>query len=543
MRGRSAPLIAALMALLSTGAGSAQAADPTAVAAGETPEQRAIAAILRDCNPRTPGAEHPLPLAASWSMGLTPLGFSPAWQVEQIRRGQYLLPWFWLGVPPTDPPSLPGYSTVSDALYYGPAISYLARHGLPLGFDMPPWEVLLPRVSPVYAKKTDSSGHPISISPFGPIRRWYEAGRAWTRNPSLLQLQRLYPDPPLVLFISDNESSKLTPDDLHEPYSVDPSPHTIARRRAIGDAWIARYKAMSDGLRDGLQAPGWRAHALFIGYDAFVTSAMGRWGGWGAYSLYVPGRTEPWPYAWDGASVSYYVHDWAPDSDYTVWSPEIEAMNYVPVLAEVRREEPDFWFEISTWDGQQPGQPSDKLLFYAKRGQTYSPDRYGGMVQFGMWLLRPRVVRDFRNSLDDERIRFGPYFDRIMEAVARVHRNPVLRDFWQHGHLVANPVGGHPYEVALTPELASRPRWFLLDSPANPPRPWELTTPLAVYALALVRGRAPHREWLVYAFSPLERSEVVRVRIPGGPEATVRAASRGAFTRVQEGNPPVTFSW
>ena len=91
-------------------------------------------------------------------------------------------------------------------------------------------------------------------------------------------------------------------------------------------------------------------------------------------------------------------------------------MNYVPVLAEVRRKQPDFWFEISTWDGQQPGQPSDKLLFYANRGQTYPPDRYGGMVQFGMWLLRPRVVRDFRGSLDDERIRFGPYFDRIMAA-------------------------------------------------------------------------------------------------------------------------------
>ena len=187
-------------------------------------------------------------------------------------------------------------------------------------------------------------------------------------------------------------------------------------------------------------------------------------------------------------------------------APQIEAMNYVPVLAEVRRKKPDFWFEISTWDGQQPGQPSDKLLFYANRGQTYSPDRYGGMVQFGMWLLRPRVVRDFRGSLDDERIRFGPYFDRIMEAVARVHRDPVLRRFWQDGRLVENPVGGHPYEANLTPELASRPRWFLLDSPANPPRPWQLTTPLAVYSLALVRGRAPHREWLVYAFSPLQRS-------------------------------------
>ena len=212
-------------------------------------------------------------------------------------------------------------------------------------------------------------------------------------------------------------------------------------------------------------------------------------------------------------------------------------MNYVPVLAEVRRKQPDFWFEISTWDGQQPGQPSDKLLFYANRGQTYSPDRYGGMVQFGMWLLRPRVVRDFRGSEDDERIRFEPYYDRIMEAVARVHRDPVLRDFWRHGRLVENPMGGHPYGTALTPELASRPRWFLLDSPANAPRPWQLTTPLTVYSLALVRGQTPHREWLVYAFSPLQRSGVVTVQIPEGPEVRVRTAEQGAFTLIKEGNP------
>ena len=511
----------------------AAAADAAGAAAAGAAEQRAIAAILRDSDPGIPGAEHPLPLAASWNTGLKPLGFTPAWQIAQIRRGQYLLPWFWLGEPPAGK-TRAGYASVFDAVYYGSAIGYLAQHRLPITFEMEPWEILLSRVSSAYARK-DASGHLLPLSPFGPIAPWYAAGRAWARNPSLRQMQRLYPDPPLVIFISDNEWARISADDLHAPYGVSPSARVAARRRAIGDAWIKRYKAMMSGFRDGLDAAGWRSHALFIGYDAFVISAIGRWGGWGSYSLCVPGRTEPWPYAWDGASVSYYVHNWAPDSDYTVWSPEIEAMNYVPVLAEVRRTEPEFWFELSTWDGQEPGDPSDKLLFYASRRQTYTPDRYAGMVQFGMWLLRPRVVREFRNWTDD-RIRFEPYFDRIMEAVARVHRDPVLRDFWQHGRLVANPVGGHPYEAALTPELASRPRWFLLDSPANPPRPWQLTTPLAVYSLALVRGQAPHREWLVYAFSPRRTSGAVAVRIPGGPRVIVQTARRGAFTRIEEGS-------
>lgn len=524
---RSLLLRAALAALLASGVTSAQTP-------GGTPEQRAIAAILQDSNPRNRGDEHPLPLAASWNGGRTPLGFTPGWQMRQIRRGRYLLPWFELAIPPA-PAVGNGYANVADAMYFRSAIGYLAQHHLPMSFVTTAWESQLPPISAAYAGK-DAHGNALPLSPFGPVAPWYEVGREWARHPSLRELQRLYPDPPLVLFISDNEAAKVTPDELGAPYGVNASAQAIARRRAIGDAWIVRYKAMIRGFRDGLDAPGWRAHALFIGYDAFVTSAMGRWGGWGAYSLYVPGRTEPWPYAWDGASVSYYVNNWAPDSDYTVLSPEIEAMNYVPVLAEVRRTEPDFWLELSTWDGQVAGQPSDKLLFYANRGQSYTADRYGGMVQFGMWLLRPRVVREFRNW-SDERIRFGPYFDRVMDAVDRVHRDPLLRDFWQHGRLVANPAGGHPYEAALTAELAARPRWFLLDSPANPARPWQLTTPLAVYALALVRGQAPHREWLVYAFSPLERSGVVSVRIPGGPEARVRTAERGAFTRIEEGNP------
>ncbi len=526
------------MRVLSAAASGVLAALLTVVAGAQTvneaAEPRTVAAIRHDSAARIPGDEHPLPLAASWNTGLEPLGFTPAWQIEQIRRGQYLLPWFWLGEPPAAT-ARPGYASVFDAVYYGSAIGYLARQHLPLTFEMPPWEVLLSHVSPAYAKK-DASGHVLPISPFGPVSPWYEAGRAWAHNPSLRELQRLYPDPPLVLFISDNESAKVTADELRAPYGVNASKQVNGRRRAIGDAWIARYRAMTRGFRDGLGAPDWRAHALFIGYDAFVTPAMGRWGGWGSYSLYVPGRTEPWPFAWEGASVSYYVHDWAPDSDYTVWSPEIEAMNYVPVLAEVRRTEPDFWFELSTWDGQQPGQASDKLLFYRARGQTYTPDRYGGMVQFGMWLLRPRVVREFRNWTDD-RIRFEPYFDRIMAAVGRVHRNEVLRDFWQHGRLLANPVGGHPYEEALTPELASRPRWFLLDTPANPPRPWQLTTPLSVYSLALARGRRPNRQWLVYAFSPLADSGNVQVRIPGYSDVTVRAARAGAFTWVRESGP------
>jgi hypothetical protein len=516
-------LCAALLCLLT--AGEAPCAPPEQVI-----EEIRAAALARNGQLES----HPLPLAASWNMGNVATGFSPSYQIAQIAAGQYLLPWFGLSVPQPPPGEWFNYPQTTDSLhYYESAIRYLAERHLPLSFVSTQWEVLLPQIAAAYARD-GASAKPPPLSPFDPVEPWAAVGRKWAQQPTLKRLQQLYPDPPLVIFVSNNEQPKQTPADLQAAWRSDADAQLLARRRAIGNAWIERYRALQRGFRDGLDASAWRAHAVFVGYDAFVTPAMGRWGGWPEYSLYVPGRTEPWPFAWDGASVSYYLHDWAPDSDFTVWSPQIEAMNYIPVLAEVRRTQPQFWFELSVWDGQLPGQPTDKRRFYAERKQQFTPPRYGGLVQFGMWLLRPRVVREFRNP-EDDRIRFGAYFNAILAAVARVHEDPTLRSFWSNGRLLENPAGGHPYQAALPQELAGRARWFLLDSTANPPRPWALTALLPVYALALERGERPHREWLVYAFAPLDLEREAEVTIPGGPEVRIAASAAGSFSLVHEG--------
>jgi hypothetical protein len=503
--------------------------------AADTPAERAIESIRAEALTSPTGPQGwRLPLAASWNTGERATGYGPAYEVSEIEAGQYLLPWFGLSIPrlPSDT-GLSNYPATTDApFYYESAVRYLAAHHLPLSFESTQWERLLPEVSSQYPQP-GADGHPPPLSPFKPVEPWYSVGRAWAQHETLRRIEKLYPDPPLVLFISNNEHPRLTPKELQAEYSANAGPELMARRRAIGDAWIERYRAMERGFREGLDASAWRAHAVFVGYEAFAGPPMGRWSGWTSYSLYVPGRTEPWAYAWDGASISYYLHDWAPDTDFTVWSPQIEAMNLVAELAQVRRTEPDFWFEMSVWDGQVPGGTTDKQRWYSLHHQDFTPQRYGGMVQFGMWLLRPRVVREFR-GVEDDRIYFGKYFDAILAAVARVHDDATLRAFWRRGRLVVNPVGGHPYEEALPFELASRARWFLLDSPANPPRPWQLTTVVKVYALALVRGSKPHREWLIYAYSPLDTTSDVELTIPDGPRVRVPAGVGGAFSVVSE---------
>jgi len=121
-----------------------------------------------------------------------------------------------------------------------------------------------------------------------------------------------------------------------------------------------------------------------------------------------------------------------------------------------------------------------------------------------------------------------------MDAVGRVHENPVLARFWRDGRLVANTAAQHPYQVAIPSQWQPLPRWFLLEAEGNPSRPWTLETPIPVFALALELGTTPSREWLVYASSPLVESREVKIRIRDGVQPKLRASQGGCFSLVQE---------
>ena len=193
---------------------------------------------------------------------------------------------------------------------------------------------------------------------------------------------------------------------------------------------------------------------------------------------------------------------------------------------------PRFWFEISTWDGNVK-EPNDKRAFYAKKGQTYNPERYGGMVRFGMWLLRPRVVREFRGWTELRSVQ-GPYFLAIVEAVDEVYTDATLRRFWRKGLLAPNRKYPHPYQVDVPDEYKNEDRWFLLDTNLDPQRPWKPDTELPVFAVALVLGKAPEREWLVYAHAPLGMKRKVEVTIPEYNTVEIDVPPTGAFYHVLE---------
>ncbi len=486
----------------------------------------------------------PLPLAAHWNTGWREGGFSPDYQLQMIERGHYLLPWFYL-------PSPWDTDWISRNGYYEKTIKKFAELKIPLSFISSQWERYLTD-SPKYRHLPRQENPNVvdehgtihkKVSPFGPEALWREVGEKWTSSTIVRRVQEWYPDPPLVLFVSNNEHDKLAWHEVGQSAryleAYGPGHDDNFKRKVVGDGWIKRYRALQGGMRSGLIAPGWQKHANFVAYDALGTRAYGRWPDWIKYSLISPGRMEPWPLAWDGVSLSYYVNNWSPDTDHTVMSPQIEAMNWIFMRDEAWRLNPGFWVEMSTWDGHEPGSANDKREYYRKSGTEFSPARYEGYVQFGMWLLRPRVVREFRNHLSKV-TKDESYFISVVNSVDRVHDNPILRKFWRKGKLVANYNNRHPYQTKIPSEYNAVDRWFFLDTNLDPKRPWALTTYIPVFSIALVIGTAPEREWLVYAHSPLKSFGNVRVTIPDYAPVDISVSPSGSFYSVMEKNKVIT---
>lgn len=476
----------------------------------------------------------PLPLTATWNDGLLPGGFSPEYQLGLIEQGHYILPSF----------QMPGHTRATGE-YYEKAMKKAAEMKLPLTLISTQWESLLTTEDEYYSLPPDKNPNVVNndnivmkkVSPFGPVKYWREVGGKRASDPLFPKIAKWYQEPPLVLFLSNNEHAKLRwhEAEISKRYmSLYGSGKTDEfKRKLFGDQWIERYGALFKGIEEHLP-PSWaEANHLFCGYNAFGPGAFGRWYGWINYSLYSTGRFEPWPAVWDGASVSYYVNDWDPSVDYTVWSPQVRAMNWVFMLDEARRMNPDFWFELSVWDGHQPGKDTDMWHVYANRNQTYTPERYAGMALFGMWLLRPRVVREYR-GWSEKVVDVGDYFLALTEAVDRVHKDLILRKFWRKGELVPNTGHKHPYQSNIPEEYKNKNRWFLLDTSVDPSWPWSLDTEVPVFSLALYLGTAPKREWLIYAFSPLKERKKIKVSIPGYKQVQINAAPAGTYWYVRE---------
>ncbi|NJD05861.1 MAG: hypothetical protein FIA97_05105 [Methylococcaceae bacterium] len=519
--------LASLVGWAEVFAGSADPGDPLLPVADEIRREATL--------PAHGPIGRPLPLAGHWNTGTLPNGFSPDYQMDMIRQGHYLLPWFQMPKPDQD----------KGTAYYEAPVKKAAAQKLPISLVGTQWERVLSSDAAFLKLPAEQNPNVVStfggilpkVSPFGPEQPWRQAGQHWTTGKLMRTLQSWYPNPPLVLFVSNNEHDRLSWTEVEtdrryfQQYGL--AKDRNFKRKVVGDGWIPRYRQLLQGMRENL-SPAWAGAARFIGYGAFETWSYGLQGNWERFSLHTDDRFSPWPLAWQGASVPYYMYNFnRGQTDHTVYSPQIHAMNWLFMLEEAQRMSPDFWFEISTWDGHTKERSSDKRLQLAEGGKPYGPERYEGLVQFGAWLTRPRVVREFR-FWNEMRIHQEPYFNSVMAVVDRVHTDSLLRRFWRKGELVGNPSRPHPFQTDVPIRDQKISRWYLLNTDLDPAQPWIWSTELPVYAIALVAGQAPRREWLVYAFSPQQNRPAVEVEIPGYRTVTVAASPGGEFSHVQE---------
>ncbi len=302
------------------------------------------------------------------------------------------------------------------------------------------------------------------------------------------------------------------------------------KRAIVGRDWIERDGALWSALRDEL-TPAWQSASIPVCYSAFGVRGYGSWSGWDRKSLHVPGRFAPWPLVVNG-SPSYYVfgnHNAHPQTDYEADGPQMAGMNWQFMLAEAYRDKPDYFWEVSLYDGGL-----ERHTWYRdEMGQVFDAARYRGYVRFALWLARPRILREFRLSAHD-REPYLEYWEVMLDAVSEIHRHHTLRRFWRKGELVVNRANPHHYQSNLYPGYTDDDvdRNFLLEASVNPPRPWNNNTVIEVWSLALRLGEAPNREWLLFAYAPLRDQTDVTITVPDYGDVTIDVPRGNGVFRV-----------
>jgi hypothetical protein len=524
---------------------------------------------------------NPLPLTASYQDGdINKLkGFNPEWQLDMIEKGHHLQLGF-------------GYNFLFDDWfinrylvdYFEKPIKKASDYGIPIIIKTSqpegllsgePW-INLPRKNNPNVVESDGTVQ-TRLSPCGPVEHWrtvgegwvnpplltdagYSKSRDWWSNPVLAQLQKWYPDPPFVIWISNNEASSIDYREIHEDYrfqeaySNDPAYDTWQFRSEIvggntdltnpgaggyetGHGYISRYNAMFDGMRDQLDE--WSDKVRFVCYKG-APLCFGRWDEWIAYSPHpIPGRFSTTPYIWDGASPSYYVNNWQGNRDYLGCSPQTEAMNLLFQRDYYKEVNPDFWWELSTWFDPE------FIEEWKSKGQEMPPERYASYVKWGMWLTRPRTARIFQFSKDSVEYNWK-WFKPIVDATDEVHVNPTLRKFWEYSEPVLLTDIPHPWKYndehwpELFPYNNERMRWYQLpnDVTYEPVSDDEYSTmrekTFNVWIMANVMGTSPDREWLIYAYTPLEEEMEVTAQLPEYGDVTLTVKRGGTYYLVRE---------
>jgi hypothetical protein len=533
--------------------------------------------------------DHPLPLASHWAVGVNANGFNPAYQRSLFEAGRHFLPWF--GMPTPDADNLFPRPDVDV-----PFLQFCRDNDLPISVNHGgQWQFMLYKNGSPYR---DLTKYPLEQNPcqvyetapgvyatYGKasplmaeftddLTPFRDCGVKWATSSPFAKFRTIYPNPPKVLMISNNEGVEIDPNndapnktlelnDVRWTMKWGTDKNLQFKLNRFDELW---RKCYTDNLfsawRDAMAEPAWK-RGLFIRYHkaGFGPWLVGRSSA--PLPIFPNCGISSTPHYWDGVSNNYYL--WKNFPDDTIDAVQVGLMSQVFARDDNLRMKREFWSEllVSEENGATTSDQKDAATWI-------TPHRYLGCIQFGLWLLRPRVLREYRGAQVSV-AQNGDFFTAVLDAVDHVWENPTLETFWKRGRLVANDAyweGGKGYDPTkfdhgtpyirptLPEQFRGKRRWFRLDvtAPYNDDAnraSWSIKTtasPCRIWPMVLEMGTAPHREWLVYIYSPQGDVAGVKVVIPGFREVSgITARKEGSWWRFSEtkadGTPSAPEIW
>jgi len=452
--------------------------------------------------------ERALPLTAHWNVGESE-GMDPMYMLSRIELGEHILVSWKLD---------PYYSDNIGSSYYEESVKKAAELNLPLVFVLPAPESALTKEN--YYRSLEPTENPNvvdtngdileKLSPFGPDELWSEMGEQWASTALMAQLQEWYPNPPLVVFVSKDEADKLLWSELETssryqenyPAGKDDS----FKRTLVGAKWIEKYRQMHDGFKKGFTQTAWKENVKFLSYNK-LSDNLGTSNEWINNATLTNQYMNVWPLTADGVTIDFNLL--GDKSDTSANAPHILANNLPFMLSEAKLQNPSFSYQLSIDD-------NEKVTDVA---------RYRGLTQFALWFLRPSTIRQTSTATTTQELE--PMYQELSDSVELIHYNEQLASFWRDAELVST--GESDLNQNIPNQYQNDPRAFLLETDANPEKPWDENTDVKVWAFALVKGEAPNREWLVYVQSPEGDKTDVRVTIPEYKDLLVDSSRMGDF--------------
>ena len=455
--------------------------------------------------------EKSLPLVASWNTGIPTYikAMDPMYMISRIENGEHILVSWKLD---------PYYDETIGYDYYEESIKKAAELGLPLVFVVPAPESALSLDSTFLNMDAKENPNVVNakgeilnkLSPFGPDKNWEDVGEMWASSDMMAQIQEWYPNPPLVVFVSENRSDKLTWKEIETDtrYTLKNRDDNF-KRTLINAQWIEKYRQLHEGFKTAFTKTAWKENVKFITRDE-LSMDMGANKNWIDNATVTNLYANIWPLTADGVNVDFTLQG----TDTSIDGPHVLVNNLPFMLNEAKT--------INPLSASQLSINADSIVD--------NPARYRGLTQFALWFLRPNFVR--QDSALTQREELQKAFQEVSDSVELIHYNSQLTDFWRNGTLVKN--GTSDLNTNIPTQYENDPRWFLLDTDANPKRPWTSDTAINVWAFALVEGEAPDREWLLYVQSPDGNKTDVTVSVPGYKDVLVDSTAKGSFIILNE---------